>query len=67
MNGLRYEIWDELSMMSIRTVEDAYHFSLKAKGKLARKQSQRGRGKIQAPNKIKGVTHERTHKSKDET
>jgi hypothetical protein len=24
INGLRYEIQDELSMMSVRTVEDAY-------------------------------------------
>jgi uncharacterized protein YjbK len=37
LNGLRYKIQDELSMMSIRTVEDAYQFSLKAEEKLARK------------------------------
>jgi hypothetical protein len=24
MNGLRYEVQDELSMMSIRTIKDAY-------------------------------------------
>jgi hypothetical protein len=45
INGLRYEIQDELNMMSVRTVEDAYQFALKAEEKLARKQSQRGRGK----------------------
>jgi hypothetical protein len=39
MNGLRYEIQDEISMMSIRIVDDAYHFALKAEEKLARKQS----------------------------
>ena len=37
INGLRYEIQDELSMMSVKTVEDAYQFSLKAEEKLARK------------------------------
>ena len=40
INGLRYEIQDELSMISIRIVEDAYQFALKAEEKLARKQSQ---------------------------
>jgi hypothetical protein len=40
MNGLRYEIQDELSMMLVRIVEDAYQFVLKAEEKLARKQSQ---------------------------
>jgi hypothetical protein len=66
MNGLRYEIQDELNMMSVRTVEDAYQFALKAEEKLARKQSQRGRGKISAPNKGEGVTHDKAHNSKDE-
>ena len=65
-NGLRYEIQDEISMMSIRTMEDSYHLALKVKEKLARKQSQRGRGKISAPNKGKGFSHEKTHNSKDE-
>jgi hypothetical protein len=66
INGLRYEIQDELCMMSVRTVEDAYQFSLKVEEKLARKQSQRGRGKIPTPNIGKGVTHDKTHQSKDE-
>jgi hypothetical protein len=34
---------------------------------LARKQSQRGRGKSPGPKKIKGVTHDKAHKSNDET
>jgi hypothetical protein len=29
INGLRYEIQDEINMMSVRTVEDAYQFALK--------------------------------------
>jgi hypothetical protein len=64
---MRYEIQDELSMMSVKTMEDAYQFTLKAEEKLTRKQNQRGRGKGPIPNKSKGVTHEKTHKSNDET
>jgi hypothetical protein len=41
MNGLRYEIQDEISMETIRTVEDAYQLALKAEEKLSHKQSQR--------------------------
>jgi hypothetical protein len=37
INGLRYEIQDELSMMSVRIVEDVYQFALKAEEKLARR------------------------------
>jgi hypothetical protein len=66
INGLRYEIQDELSMMSVRTVEDAYQFALKAEEKLARKQNQRGRGKSSVPSKSKGFNHDRAHQSKDE-
>jgi hypothetical protein len=40
MNGMRYGIHDDLSMMSINTVEDAYEFSLKVEENLDRKQSQ---------------------------
>jgi hypothetical protein len=45
MNGLRYDIQDEMSMMIIQTIEDAYQMALKAEEKLSRKQSQRGRGR----------------------
>ena len=37
MNGLRYDIQDEMSMKTIRTVEDAYQIALKAEEKLSRK------------------------------
>jgi hypothetical protein len=40
MNGLRCEIQDELSMISVRKVDDSYQFSLKVEEKLARKQIQ---------------------------
>jgi hypothetical protein len=46
INGLRYEIQDDISMMMMRTVEYAYQVALKAEEKLARKQSQRNRGRI---------------------
>jgi hypothetical protein len=42
MNGLRYDIQDEMSMVTIRMVENAYQMALKAEEKLSRKQSQRG-------------------------
>jgi hypothetical protein len=37
MNGLRYDIQDDMSMMIIRNVEDAYQIALKAEEKLSRK------------------------------
>ena len=42
LNGLRYDIQDELSMVTIRTVEDAYQMALKAEEKLRQKKCQRG-------------------------
>jgi hypothetical protein len=47
MNGLRYDIQDEMSMMTIHTMEYAYQMALKAVEKLSRKQVQRGRGRSQ--------------------
>jgi hypothetical protein len=42
LNGLRYDIQDELIMSTIKTVEDAYQMALKAEEKLIHKQGQRG-------------------------
>ena len=42
MNGLRYYIQDEMSMMMIRNVDDVYQMDLKAEDKLRQKQGQRG-------------------------
>jgi hypothetical protein len=39
INGLRYEIQDEISLVTMRTIEDAFQIALKAKEKLERKQS----------------------------
>jgi hypothetical protein len=40
LNGLRYDIQDELSMVTIRTVEDAYQMALKVEEKLTREKGQ---------------------------
>ena len=45
INGLSYEIQDEISLLSLKTIKDAYQASLKAEEKILRKQSQRNRGK----------------------
>ena len=63
MNGLRYEIQDELNLETIRTVEDAYQLPLKAEEKLIRKESQRGRGRSQS--KGKSVVQDRNQKPKE--
>jgi hypothetical protein len=57
INSLRYEIQDEISMVTMRTVEDAYQVALKAKEKLARKKSQRSREII--PTMGKGIVHDK--------
>ena len=40
LNGLRYDIQDEISMLMNRMVEDAYQLALKDEEKLRRKQGQ---------------------------
>jgi hypothetical protein len=40
INGLRYEIQDEINMVTMRIVEDAYQVALKEEEKLARKKIQ---------------------------
>ena len=64
MNGLWYDIQDEMSMMTIRNVEDAYQIALKDEEKLSLKQGQRGRGRIQA--RGKKIAQHRTQKPKEE-
>jgi hypothetical protein len=63
MNGLRYDIQDEMSMMSPCNVEDAYQMALKAEEKLSRKQGQRGRGRSQARGKT--IAQDRNQKPKE--
>jgi hypothetical protein len=64
INGLRYDIQYEMSMVTIRNVEDAYYISLKAEEKLARKQSQRGRGR--SLSRGNSIAQEIVYKSKEE-
>jgi hypothetical protein len=64
MNGLRYDIQDEMSMMTIRMVEDAYQMALKAEEKLSRKQGQRGRGRSQPRGKT--IVQDRNQKPKED-
>jgi hypothetical protein len=64
MNGLRYDIQDEMSMTTIRMVEDAYQMVLKVEEKLSRKPAQRGRGRSQP--KGKSVAQYRFQKYKDD-
>jgi hypothetical protein len=61
---MRYEIQEEINMMSISKFEDAYQEALKAEEKLARKQSQRSRGGNS--NRGKGTNREKFQKSKPE-
>jgi hypothetical protein len=64
MNGLRYDIQDEMSMVTIQTVEDSYQMALKAEEKLSRKQGQRGRGRIHP--RGKSVAQDRNQKPKED-
>jgi hypothetical protein len=65
INGVRYEIQDEINMMTIRIVEDAYQIVLKAEEMLSRKQSQRSRGR--SLNRGKGIVHDKEKNPKVET
>jgi hypothetical protein len=64
MNGLRHDIQDEMSMVTIRTMEDAYQMALKAKEKLSQKQGQRGRGRSHP--RGKSVAQDKFQKPKEE-
>jgi hypothetical protein len=64
INGLRCDIQDEISMATVRTVEDTYQMALKEEEKLARKQIQHNRGR--SLNGGKGVAQDKTQKPKDE-
>jgi hypothetical protein len=64
MNGLRYEIQDELNLATIRTVEDAYQLALKVEEKLSSRQSQRGKGRSHP--KGKSFSQDKYQKPKDD-
>ena len=44
INGLRYDIQDELSLLNLKTIEDAYQVASKVEEKLLRKQNRKNRG-----------------------
>ena len=64
MNGLRYDIQDEMSMMILHTMEDAYQMALKVEEKLTCRQGQRGQGRSQP--RGKEVAQDKYHKTKEE-
>jgi hypothetical protein len=64
MNGLRYDIQDEMSMMSLQNVEDAYQMALKVEEKLIQKQGHKGRGRSQS--RGKKIAQDRNQKPKEE-
>jgi hypothetical protein len=64
INGMRYEIQEDINMMSVSKVEDAYQEALKVEEKLARRQSQRSRGR--SSSRGKGTNREKFQKSKPE-
>ena len=45
INGLRYDIQDELGLLNLKTIEDAYQVASKVEEKLLRKQNQGNREK----------------------
>jgi hypothetical protein len=53
-----------MSMLTIRTVEDAYQMALKEEEELSRKQSHRGRGRSQP--RGKSVARDRNQKPKED-
>jgi hypothetical protein len=63
INGLRYNIQDEINMATVKTIEDAYQIALKVEEKLERKQSQQNRGR--SLNKGQGVAQNKVQKPKD--
>jgi hypothetical protein len=62
---LRYEIQDEINMMTVRRVEDANLIALKEEENLARKKWQRSRGR--SLNRGKVIVHDKEEKPKVET
>ena len=45
INGLRFEIQDEISLLSLKTIEDAYQEASRVEEKILRKHNQKSRGR----------------------
>ena len=65
INGLRYDIRDEISLLNLKTIEDAYQVALKVEEKFLRKQNQRNRGKNMVTGR--GVPNRESRTFKDES
>ena len=61
---MRYDIQYELSLLNLKTVEDAYQVSLKVEEKLLRKKNQGNKGKNMV--RGRGVLNKGGRTSKDE-
>ena len=64
INGLRYDIKDEISMATVKKIYYGYQIALKLEEKLTRKQSQQNI--VQNLNRGKGVAWDKEQKPKDE-
>jgi hypothetical protein len=64
INGMSYEIQEEIIMMSVSAIEVDYQASLKGEEKLARKKSQRSKGGNSS--RGNGTTREKFQKLKHE-
>jgi hypothetical protein len=62
INGMRYEIQEEISMIYVSKVEDSYQVTLNVEEKLARKQNQQTKGENSS--RGKGTSREKFQKSK---
>jgi len=50
LNGIRLEILDEISILSLKSIEEAYHSALKEEENITRKHnSRRGQGASRGP------------------
>ena len=65
INGLRHEIQDEIKLLNLKTIEDAYQAALRAEEKMLRKQNQRNRGT--SPAKGRGTFKSIFQHSQNET
>eukprot|EP00253_Pinus_taeda_P030384 PITA_30384 len=64
INGLIYDIQDEINLLSLNTIEDAYQAGLKVEEKMLRKQNQMNRGKCSV--RGRGTTRPRFQQDQNE-
>ena len=64
INGLIFEIQDELSLLNLKTIEDAFQKTSRVEDKLLRRENQKNRGKGSARGSLNRGG--KFHTSKDE-